>query len=144
MEKILDKQDINKPERDERGRLLPGNTANLAGRPKGKTLKEWVRERLSNMDEEQRLDFLKDIPKDLQWRMSEGNPATETEHKGELKVQIIPSEIIEKNDIQIPSSTKPNSEGQDTIQSSVLREEIREDNSGDLRDVGESSSETRP
>jgi len=56
MEK-LEKQELNKPQRDAKGRLLPGNTANPNGRPKGKTLKEWVREQLQNMPEEERKPF---------------------------------------------------------------------------------------
>jgi hypothetical protein len=52
---------------------------NRKGRPKGKTLKEWLKDRLQEMDEEQRLRFLKDIPKEMQWRMAEGNPAQNTD-----------------------------------------------------------------
>jgi hypothetical protein len=33
--KNFEKQENNKPKRDEKGRLLPGNTANISGRPKG-------------------------------------------------------------------------------------------------------------
>ncbi len=43
----LDKQVKNKPLRDEKGRLLPGNTANPKGRPrKGQALAEWIRAEL--------------------------------------------------------------------------------------------------
>src|SRR6185436_14036639 len=66
------------------GTFGPNNNANPNGRPKGKTLKEWMREKLLTMTEEQREEFLKDIPKDLQWRMAEGNPKQDTEHSGSV------------------------------------------------------------
>jgi hypothetical protein len=80
------------------------------GRPKGKTLKEWMREKLLGMTEEQREIFLKDIPKDMQWRMAEGNPANATDitTKGKPIIELA-KEIIEKNDINTISSD--NSEG---------------------------------
>lgn len=48
------------------------------GRPKGsgKSLKEYSREFLANMTEEERLDYLNGLPKDIIWKMAEGNPDT--------------------------------------------------------------------
>ena len=63
MNENLDKQDENKPQRDEKGRLLPGNTANPAGRPKGLSLTEAIRRRLKELtpdDKRTALDFLAD------------------------------------------------------------------------------------
>ena len=54
--------------------FMPGQSGNPGGRPKGQTLKEWMREKLMGMTEEEREDFLKDVPKELRWRMAEGNP----------------------------------------------------------------------
>lgn len=79
----LEKQEKNKPERDERGRLLPGNTANPNGRPKGKTLKEWAREKLMNMTDEEKEEFIKQLPKDIVWKMAEGMPSQDTTLKGD-------------------------------------------------------------
>ena len=56
------------------GRLKPGHPDIGGGRPKGKTLKECVRDKLLSMTEEEREEFLKDIPKETRWRMAEGNP----------------------------------------------------------------------
>jgi len=50
----LEKQELNKPERDEKGRLLPGNTANPNGRPKGKTLTEVIRSKLEELSPDRR------------------------------------------------------------------------------------------
>lgn len=48
-------------------------TGNANGRPKGKkSLKTWVRERLEEMDEEERFEFLKGMKKDFVWEMAEG------------------------------------------------------------------------
>lgn len=71
-----DKQEENKPKRDERGRLLPGNTANLKGRPKGMTIKEQIRkifeENPTRFNE--LVDRLIEQYPALVWQMLEGKP----------------------------------------------------------------------
>jgi hypothetical protein len=110
----LDKQELSKPLRDEKGRLLPGNTANPSGRPKGKTLKEWLRDKLAEMNEEERKDYLKTIPKELQWQMAEGRPSQDnnTNLQGEINIRIA-KDISDKYD----STSEPssNSEGQEPV-----------------------------
>ena len=61
------------------GTFGPGNLANPEGRPKGKTLKEWARDKLMGMTEEQREEFIKSLSKDTFWRMAEGNPHQTTD-----------------------------------------------------------------
>jgi hypothetical protein len=51
-----------------------GQSGNPLGRPKGKTLKEYAREYLACMTNEERDDFMDGLPKELIWKMSEGNP----------------------------------------------------------------------
>jgi predicted phosphoadenosine phosphosulfate sulfurtransferase len=50
----------------------PGQSGNPAGRPKTKTLKEYARDMLASMTEEERQDYLKGIDKKTIWEMAEG------------------------------------------------------------------------
>ena len=84
-ENELENQAQNKPERDEKGRLLPGNTANPEGRPKGKTLKEFAREYYQCKDDEEKVKYISDLERRVPgfaWRMAEGNPSNTTELSG--------------------------------------------------------------
>ena len=55
----------------------PGQVANPLGRPKGQTLKEYVRAWISDMSEEEKQEFLRSMPKETIWKMAEGMPASE-------------------------------------------------------------------
>ena len=72
----LEDQEENKPQRDELGRLLPGNTANPAGRPKGQSMKEYWKHRFASMTPEDKLAWIKanKVSGDVIWRMAEGQP----------------------------------------------------------------------
>ena len=52
---------------------------NREGRPKGKTLKEFARDLLMTMDDKEKTEYLKTLPKDVVWRMAEGNPHQTTD-----------------------------------------------------------------
>ena len=58
------------------------------GRGKDKTLKEYSREYLAKMTEEERLKFLNSLDPDLVWRMAEGNPSNDLTSDGE-QIQLI-------------------------------------------------------
>lgn len=47
---------------------------NPAGRPKGKTLKEFAREYLMNLPDEKKQEYLDKLPAEIAWKMAEGNP----------------------------------------------------------------------
>ena len=75
---MLDKQEQNKIERDELGRIKPGYSGNLNGRPKGKTLKEYGRDWFLNMNDEQKMTYLIALEEKrpgFAWAMIEGNPS---------------------------------------------------------------------
>lgn len=54
-----------------------GVSANPKGRPKGKTLKEFAREYLMTLPDDEKTDFLASLPTEIVWKMAEGNPANE-------------------------------------------------------------------
>jgi hypothetical protein len=84
---------------------------NYEGRP-GQTLKEFQKVEFQNMSAEEKREFLAKVDPKTRWAMAEGNPATETKHEGEIKhkVQILPGEEIERNDIQVSSEPVTDSE----------------------------------
>lgn len=91
-----------------------GQSGNPAGRPKGKTMKEYARELLERQTEEERQEFLHGLSKDIIWKMAEGMPETkgELEHKGNIVIQI-DNDIATKNEINTKSEN--NSQEQQTI-----------------------------
>lgn len=60
-----------------------GQSGNPKGRPKEKTLKEWVRDTLKVMSDEDRITFLKGMKPEFVWRMAEGNPAQDITSGGQ-------------------------------------------------------------
>lgn len=56
-----------------------GQSGNPNGRPPGKTLKEYTREMLAAMTEDERQEFLQGIPKDKLWEMAEGKAEAKTD-----------------------------------------------------------------
>lgn len=73
-----DKQNDNKPN-DRPWLWKKGQSGNIMGRPKGKTMKEYVREYLERMTDEERDSWLEGIDKHKIWEMSEGKAKQDTD-----------------------------------------------------------------
>lgn len=56
-----------------------GQSGNIMGRPKGKTMKEYARQYLERMTDEERDEWLEGLNKDTIWEMSEGKPKQDIE-----------------------------------------------------------------
>lgn len=67
-----------------------GQSGNPAGRPKGKTMKEFAREFLLSMSEEARIEFLKSVDPDKVWEMAEGK----AHQTGDLGIELKPSPLL--------------------------------------------------
>lgn len=75
-----------------------GQSGNPSGRPKGsKSLKEYAKEMMRNMTDEEKQDFLHGLPKIEIWKMTEGNPDNKTDltTKGE-KINLTQADEIAK------------------------------------------------
>ena len=66
-----------------------GFCPNPGGRPKGKSMKDYAREYLSKMTDEERDKWLEGLDKEVIWKMSEGNPAQDLTTGGE-KINVVP------------------------------------------------------
>jgi hypothetical protein len=79
----------------------PGKSGNPGGRPKGTiSMKEFAKRYLQELDEEEKLEFMKGLNKDIVWKMAEGNPKEEVN----LKAKISISEVLD--DLENGSTTE--------------------------------------
>lgn len=89
----------------------PGVSGNPGGRPKGsKSLKTFVQEMLRDMDDEEKVLFLKGLPKAEIWKMAEGNPKQDTDvtSGGEkIKFEIINYGENNTDSVRIPAENVP-------------------------------------
>lgn len=88
-----------------------GQSGNPKGRPKSKTLKEWAREYLMSMTDEERDAWLEGIPKEVIWKMAEGNPTEEKNVNVSVPVPILsgvvaPTPLPEADVVQLEDNSE--------------------------------------
>lgn len=73
-----------------------GQSGNLKGRTPGKSLKEFAKEYLSTLTEEERIEYFEGMNKKDVWAMAEGNPDNKTDltTKGD-KINVLDPKIVE-------------------------------------------------
>ncbi len=83
-----------------------GQSGNPAGRPKGKTMKEFAREFLMQMSDEAKVEFFSKIKEpETVWKMAEGAPQTNTDiTSGGKPLPLFDN--VQSNNIN-PQDTKP-------------------------------------
>lgn len=85
MNEELSQEEVSNKSTDKPWLFKKGNPGS-PGRPKGKSLKEYSREYLATLTDEERQVFLEGLPKIDIWKMAEGNPKQDTEIKGNLTI----------------------------------------------------------
>jgi hypothetical protein len=80
--------------------FMPGQTGNPGGRPK-KPMKEFSMQLFKSMTQEEKLAFLEKINPVDRWKMTEGNPANETDitTDGESINPLTPEQIAKLNEL---------------------------------------------
>jgi len=68
----------------------PGVSGNPKGKPKGTfSLKTYAKKMLKEMSDKEKLEFMRGLPKEVLWKMAEGNPAQDVTTGGE-KINVQP------------------------------------------------------
>lgn len=90
------------------GTYEKGVSGNPAGRPPGKSLKEFWKERFANMSDEEKAEFSKKVAPELLWQMAEGRPRQDTDlTSGGEKLSVAVVNYADHNTPQLPTEELP-------------------------------------
>lgn len=73
-----------------------GQSGNPAGRPKGQSLKEYARNKLLTMTDDEKEEFFNGLNKDTIWEMAEGRPEAVTKTDITTMGEKLPSTDLDK------------------------------------------------
>lgn len=79
LENLKEKDAKNKAEHLAPFQYKKGQSGNPNGRPKGSSLKEYIKVKFAHMTDEEKEDFLNGLSKDIIWKMGEGNWESKTD-----------------------------------------------------------------
>ena len=86
---------LDKIWRNEDGTFKKGHPQSSNGRPKGKTLKEYAKDYLEGLPDEEKTEYLASLPADIVWMMAEGRPQQDTKIDGNLDIKVSKLEEIQ-------------------------------------------------
>lgn len=89
LEVLKETERKNKAEHLAAWQYKKGQSGNPGGRPAGKTLKQYAREKLAAMTDEEREEFLNGIDKRTIWELAEGKPKQDLNVEGEITSKVI-------------------------------------------------------
>ncbi len=86
----------------------PGQSGNPNGRPKGPTLKTWLKARFEEMNDEERIEFLNQVDPIKAWEMSEGKAESKTDitSGGQPLQVLVPQAVAETFNLNADTNTE--------------------------------------
>jgi len=90
------------------GTYEKGVSGNPAGRPPGKSLKEFWKERFAAMTDEEKAEFSKKVAPELLWQMAEGRPRQDSDiTSGGEKLSVAVVNYADSNSSQLSTEELP-------------------------------------